>query len=332
MTAPSSATLHLPGTSRDVLAEIAVRDEDYVGYLALTRYQGLTHGQTLELTFDEFSPGPLEKGRDGLRLLLWGWTFPSDTSINVALADDPELDPLGPTLEVWTDGEWRAVSPFVGFPAGKRKGMVVELPAELSQSESLRLRLSTNLQIYWNAAALAVEPATPLPVVTDLAPRSADLHARGVSKLVRHSPDGPHLFDYDIVQADSPFRPMEGAFTRFGDVTELLRSADDRYAVMAAGDEMTVVYDASQLRPLPDGWVRRWVLFTDGWVKDADINTTASQRVEPLPYAAMDGYPDPGGHAYPDTPIHRDFLRRYQTRSLDESQFCQRPCWIPPSM
>lgn len=328
VTPPSAATLHLPDAPRDVLAELAVRDEVYVGDLALTRYQGLTVGQSLELEWSGIPPSPpLPRGESrqdvgsSLVLLLWGWTFPTDTSINVALAADPALDPFGPSLEVWKGGTWHEVSPFVGFPAGKRKGMVVELPPELSAHRPLKLRLSTNLQIYWDAVALAFEPAASAFAATHLVPRSADLHPRGVSKLVRSSPDSPHLFDYDTVRADSPFRPMAGAFTRFGDVVELLHAADDRYAVMAAGDEMTVVYDAVGLPPLPDRWVRRWVLFTDGWVKDADINTTESQSVEPLPYAAMGGYPDPDGHAVPDTPAHRDFLRRYQTRTMENPRW-----------
>ena len=211
------------------------------------------------------------------------------------------------------------MSPFIGFPAGKRKGMVVELPPELAEVGSLRLRASTNLQIYWDAAALAVSSEANVehrPVVTALRPQAADLHPRGFSRLVRHSPDDPHLFDYRTVRPDSPFRPMAGAFTRFGEVTELLQTADDRYAVLAAGDEMTIVYDVSKLPPLRNGWVRRWVLYTDGWVKDADINTPASERVEPLPYAAMGGYPDPDGNAYPDTQAHRDFLLQFQTRRI----------------
>ncbi|MDA8016608.1 MAG: FG-GAP-like repeat-containing protein [Thermoanaerobaculia bacterium] len=310
---PKGAKLYLAEESRDVRRQLAHRDEIYVGDLALTRYQGLTSGQTLELEFGDLGLGTDFAG--SLRFLLWGWTFPTDTSINVALAADPMLDPYGPELEVEVDGRWQTVAPFVGFPAGKRKGMVVDLPPELETSDGLRLRLRTNLQIYWDAAALA-RRSDSTPRITALSPVSADLHPRGFSRLVRHSPDGPHLFDYRTVRSDSPFRPMVGAFTRFGDVSELVRAADDRYAVMAAGDEMTVVYDNTNLPPLPDGWVRRWVLFTDGWVKDADINTTASQSVGPLPYSDMEGYPDPRGHAYPDTPAHRDFLRSYQTRTV----------------
>ena len=34
-----------------------------------------------------------------------------------------------------------------------------------------------------------------------------------------------------------------------------------------------------------------FILFTDGWVKDGDLNTVASQTVGPLPYHGLRGYP-----------------------------------------
>ncbi|NJL27325.1 MAG: hypothetical protein HC897_05250 [Thermoanaerobaculia bacterium] len=127
----------------------------------------------------------------------------------------------------------------------------------------------------------------------------------------------PHLFDYREVTTAPRFRDLEGFYTRYGAVDELLEKADDRYVVMNAGDEMTVVYDAAKLPPLPAGWRRDWVLATDGWVKDGDINTTASQTVEPLPYHGMNAYPNQPEHRYPDDPEHRDYLERYQTRWVE---------------
>ena len=84
---------------------------------------------------------------------------------------------------------------------------------------------------------------------------------------------------------------MRGLFTRFGPVSPLLLEADDRYVVMNAGDELTLLFDASSLPELPPGWRRDYVLHTDGWVKDGDLHTAFSQTVEPWPYHGMDGYP-----------------------------------------
>jgi hypothetical protein len=150
---------------------------------------------------------------------------------------------------------------------------------------------------------------------------AAHLHHRGYSRLYRESPSGPHLFDYDEVSTAPRFRDMQGRFTRYGPVTELLAAEDDRYAVMNAGDELTVRFGVSALPPLPPGWRRDFVLYTDGWVKDGDLHTAFSRTVEPLPYHGMSAYPDRPRHRYPETPEHREYLSTYQTREVTDRPF-----------
>jgi tetratricopeptide (TPR) repeat protein len=302
---------------RDVLSRVARRDDRHVDRLPLTRYQGLTEGHALELTFDGI---PAD---EHLRLLLWGWTFPTDSSINVALSQNPSLGPDGPRLDVLDDdGTWRTLEPFIGFPAGKRKAVVIDLTGRLPAG-SATIRIATSMQIYWDAASLAVGDPRPPARVTGLDPSTADLHYRGYSRMYRASDSGPHLYDYSQVSVGPRFRDMRGAFTRFGEVSELLQAEDDRYVVMNAGDEMTIRYDATALPDLPPGWTRSWVLYTDGWVKDADINTSRSQTVEPLPFHGQRSYPDPAASEHQSTSDHRDWLQRYQTRMVDDRPFRQ---------
>ncbi len=299
---PSQPPLHLIGErlrpvraidheGRDVLAEILRRDGVHVDRLPLDRYQGLTRGHAVELTFDGV---PRDRR---LRLLLHGWIFPTDSTINFALAQDSSRDSRPPSLELLqADGRWRLLEPSIGFPNGKRKSMVIDLTGRLPAG-SVTLRLATTMQIYWDSAALALgdpaaRPATessPLRL-TRLEPQHADLHRRGFSRLYRESASGPHLFDYRQVRIDSPFRAMAGEATAAGPVTPLLFAADNRYAIMIAGHEMTVTYDATRLPPLADGYRRDYVLYTDGWVKDADIHTAHSQTIGPLPRHGMADY------------------------------------------
>jgi cytochrome c-type biogenesis protein CcmH/NrfG len=300
---------------RDVAALIAARDGRYVSDFALARYQGTTEPHHLDLTFENVpASGPVE-------LVLWGWIFPTDTSINLALAQDPTLDPAPQRLELLQDdGTWKTLVPFLGFPNGKRKALVTDLTGQLPPGR-VTLRVASELQIYWDAAALSVGAAGFEPRVTRLDPNLADLHERGYSKLYRESADGPHLFDYRQVQTGPRFRDLAGFYTRFGEVTELLLGTDSRSVVMNAGDELTVRYDATALPRLPTGWVRDWVLATDGWVKDGDINTTAGQTVAPLPYHGMTAYPDAPGHRPPDDAEFRRYLAEYQTRWEDGGGF-----------
>ncbi len=296
---PSEAPIHLIGEQlspvrardhqgRDVLARILHRDGVHVDQLPLDRYQGLTQGHSVELTFEGV---PADRR---LRLLLHGWIFPTDSSINFALAQDSSRDPRPPSLELLqADGSWRLLEGSIGFPNGKRKSMVIDLTGRLPAG-GVTLRLATTMQIYWDRAALALgDPASggePALRITHLEPQRATLHQRGFSRLYRESTTGPHLFDYRQVRVDSPFRPMLGEATAAGPVTALLQANDDRYAILIAGHEMTLTYDATLLPPLAEGYRRDYVLFTDGWVKDADIHTAHSRTIGPLPHHGMSGY------------------------------------------
>jgi hypothetical protein len=127
---------------------------------------------------------------------------------------------------------------------------------------------------------------------------------------------GPYWFDYDTVVKDSPWRPIGGAFTRFGDVLPLLRNPDDMYVIMGPGDETTIEFDARSARSLPAGWKRDFLLYTDGWIKDSDLNTAFGTTVEPLPFHGVKAYPYASADAYPTDPQHQRYLRQFNTRVM----------------
>jgi hypothetical protein len=125
---------------------------------------------------------------------------------------------------------------------------------------------------------------------------------------------GPYWFAYDDVSKDSPWRPIEGTFTRFGDVLPLLRSPDDMYVIMGPGDEATIEFDASSATSLPPHWTRDFLLYTDGWIKDSDLNTAFGTTVEPLPFHKIQSYPASSSDGYPKDSQHVRYLREYDTR------------------
>jgi hypothetical protein len=85
---------------------------------------------------------------------------------------------------------------------------------------------------------------------------------------------------------------MEGYFTNYGEVLELLKQDDNRLVVMGSGDEMTLTFALPET-PLPAGWKRDFVLYSTGWDKDADLNTLEGQSSLPLPFKEMEAYPPP---------------------------------------
>ena len=296
----------------DWKAALLARDDHYVAPLTLTRYQGIAALHDLVLDFGNVSR------TDSVYLFLTGWIFPTDASINLALAHSKGVGPqvVFPYLEVKDRaGQWRRVAD-VSFPSGKSKTVIVNLTGKFLSSDT-RVRIRTNMEIYWDQAFVASRLPQQSATVTQLDPVAADLHYRGFSVQYRKGGRyGPQWPDYDRVSRESPWEPIVGDFTRYGDVLPLVDTSDDRYVVLAPGDETTLQFEAGRVAPLPPGWTRDFVLYTDAWLKDADRNTAAGGTVGPLPFHAMSRYPYGAEQAYPADPVHRSYIEAYNTRHV----------------
>ncbi len=252
----------------------------------------------------------------GLTLFLTGWIFPTDTSINLSLSQNPSINPAFPYLQVRdADGQWQTVINPIGIPAGKNKTICIDLTGKFL-SDDRQVKIATDMQIYWDSAFFTIGRDDVPMRITRLSPTHADLHYRGFSKMYRPTPHGPHLFDYNEVETAGQWRDLAGHYTRYGEVTSLLEEIDDMYVILNAGDEMTVEFDAEGLPPLETGWKRDFILYSDGWDKDGDINTLTSQTVAPLPFHGMSTYPYPHGEKYPETPEHLRYQLEYNTRRV----------------
>lgn len=305
--APRSAT---DERGADVLPALRKSDDVYVSNLTPTRYQGVVEPHDLVLDLGD------DAGAPASYLFLRGWIYPTDASINVALSQQSALAPSPPSLEVRdAAGRWTTAIASLGFPSGKNKTMVIDLAGKFPTADH-HVRIRTTMQIYWDQAFVAGDVAASPVKVTTLAPTHADLHARGYSRMYRKGGRyGPYWFAYDDVSTTSPWRPIAGAFTRFGDVRALLERPDDMYVVMAPGDETTLAFDASSAAAIPKGWTRDFLLYTDGWIKDSDLNTAFGTTVAPLPFHHITSYPYAPGDSYPSDAEHRRYLREYNTRA-----------------
>jgi hypothetical protein len=301
---------------RDVLATVCRRDGKYLKAFDRKLGPGWAEEHFLELDL-----GPFEASREAT-LFLTGWIYPTGTSVNVGISHKANVEaPRPPAL--WApdaQGAWHEVRPYMGFPGGKTKTIAVDL-AGVFLCDDHRLRIVTGMEIYWDEAFFTVDEADTPVEVRPLELTSADLHYRGFSRRSSDEHFGPEHYDYDDVGTEPIWPAMEGFFTRYGPVDELLDESDDLIVVLGAGDELTLDFAAPA--PPREGWKRDFLLYNVGWDKDADLNTVCGQTVEPLPFGAMSGYPYSGDDAYPDTPRHRDYLRRYQTRQQNPKRFSQ---------
>ena len=77
------------------------------------------------------------------------------------------------------NGGWRAAQSNLGFPAGRKKTVLFNLTGLFQPGIPHRVRLRTNLEIYWDHLEWAVGlPDAPVKMVR-LTPSSVDLHFRG---------------------------------------------------------------------------------------------------------------------------------------------------------
>jgi hypothetical protein len=249
-------------------------------------------------------------------LVLQGWVDWADGSTFLGAAQESRSALIFPYLQVENAaGQWQTVIEDMGMPSGKPKAIVVDLTNKFL-SRSRRIRIVTNLCVYWDEIFLSEETRRPVMKMTSVSPGTANLRYRGFSSILSGTDRAqPEQFDYEKWSAQTMWNATPGLYTRYGDVRPLLRLMDDEMVIMGSGDELQLKFDLRQLPPVARGWKRDYLLSIDGWAKDADPNTAFSNSVEPLPFHAMSSYPYPASQHYPDDPAHLHYLRQYNTRS-----------------
>jgi Flp pilus assembly protein TadD len=287
---PHKIARAMDDNGKDVTDIVSTLDGRYLDTFGRGQYQGVTRDHYVEVDLGDDAPqsGPLY-------LVLQGWMHPTDSSINVAISQGRGEPAHGLSLEV-PDGHggWLVAKPNLGFPAGRKKICLVDLTNVFRANTPRRVRLRTNLEIYWDSIAWAQGlPNTPLKTM-HLDPTTADLHYRGYSVMNQANPSSPEIPDYNQMEGSKQrWRDLVGYYTRYGDVRELLSRVDDRYVIMNSGDEMTFRF--AEQAPPATGWVRDYVIVGDGWIKDGDYNSTFGKTVLPLPYHAKNMYTTPPG-------------------------------------
>jgi Flp pilus assembly protein TadD len=294
---------------KDVLSRISRLDRQYPDDFRLERIRGYAAEHTLTMKLDE------GKQKSGARilLLLTGWTDYSWSSDNVAASQSgKEMRP--PALQVKDrSGRWRTVIENIGVPIGRPQTVAVDLTGKFL-SASREVRILTNMRIYWDQILVDTSSGSFPTQTTRLDPSVADLRWRGFSNEI--TPDGrePFGYDYERVSFTSPWKVMPGRYTREGDVRELLTDTDDVFVVSRPGDEVSLLFDATRVPELPEGWTRTFLLYADGFSKEMDINSASPNEVAPFPFHGMTRYPYAAPEAFPMTEARRALFEKYNTR------------------
>jgi len=310
---------------RDLLDQVQTRDGVFTKTYDRKLAQGLTNEHFMELDLGPWPQGNIGSEPPVVMLYLTGWMYPGCTSLSVQHSQNPEMPrPRPPFLQaVNAQGEWQEVRPFMGFPGGKTKTIAVDISDVFAKGSSdHRLRIVTNMEFYWDAAFVTISDPAVEVRETELPLMNAQLSDRGGVSFREwpESGNGPELFDYHQLVAGDKWPPIDGKFTRFGDVQPLLTARDDQLVVMHPGDEIQLEFAVPQT-PLPEGWVRDFVIYNVGWDKDCDLNTVGGESSEPLPFEAMTSYAHANGAPRPLDESYVRYLRTYQTRTRPRAPF-----------
>ncbi len=291
---------------RNVLDLLSRRDHKFAAGFAVLPYDGFAnlHALTLDL-------GPLN-AQSPLRLLMTGYVnYFSATSLYAAWQAGVKEIPPYVEAEL-PDGTWQRIAYDVGFPAGLERTIVVGLSGKLPTG-TRRIRLMTNLQIYWDQ--VLIDQSTGAEArTTEIPLASAALHFRGYPKQIDLASPGDLDYNYDLVSLTGPFQHERGSYTRMGDVTPLLKDIGDHFVVFGSGEEIRAEFDASRLPALPPHWKRDYFFYANGYVKDMDWWDASPFTVAQMPSHQMSTYPYPNPEKYPEDDASLDYQLNWNDR------------------
>src|SRR5436309_2477373 len=285
----------------------------YFGDFEMTSFKGFAKLHSLELDLgDPYRGGPL--------WLLMHGEIEYFTATGMYAADQAGIQGIAPYVEVLgPDGRWKKVIDDLGFPAGGARTMIADLSGKLRVGTK-RIRITTNLQIYWDNILISRTPQNQKARLTSVPLTRADLRFHGFPLKIEGDPPGNVKYVYEEASATGPYTRPVGAYTRYGDVRPLLSSFDDRFVVFGSGDEVALDFDPSKLPPLPKGWVRDYFFVANGYEKDMDFYAAQADVVEPLPFRGMGTYPYGAGKSFPLDEPHLNDLLNYNTRHLSGNE------------
>ncbi len=310
----------------DVLSQRDISDREtrtYIRDFTNLPFAGFANLHSLTIDIGAWSP------QRPLRLLLHGFIEYFSAS-SMYSAWQAGLSPIPPYIEAqMPDGTWQKIVADMGFPAGLPRTVTVDLTDKLPVGVT-RLRITTNLQIYWDQALVDNE-ASPLQQLdkaaathtTELPLARASLAFRGYPQQLDGRTPGDLTYNYQRMSATGPFIPHRGAYTRYGDVTPLFHVIDDKFVIFGTGEDMDLEFSAAALPTLPKGWSRDYFFYANGFVKDMDFYEARPFSVGSLPFHGMSSYPYPANEHYPTDAGHTAYQLEYNTRfesgSVDRS-------------
>ncbi len=245
------------------------------GELDLRFIGRLREPHVLTLEFEQ----PLDSTNGTPVLLADGWVeYPYSQTVFAAWQAGAKYQPASLEAER-PDGTWQMIYPQFGYPAGMPRQMA--LPMRDLPAGTRRLRLTTNLEVYWDRIRVVFAEQPENVRVREASLVAARLKKTGFPERTTYAQRRPD-FDYDRRSPYWDTKYLAGYYTAFGPVTELVEQEDDALAIVGPGEEIHLEFEAVA-EPAEAGWNRYFVLEARGYAKDMDLYTGDGETVGPLP-------------------------------------------------
>ena len=139
------------------------------------------------------------------------------------------------------DGKWRTVAAEFGYPAGMPRTMTLPLPDLPAGTDALRL--SSNMEIYWDRLRVVMEEPLPIAMPPARRPLAARVGRTGFAKRTTGPQRVPH-YEYEARAPYWDAKYQRGFYTSFGEAVELISDIDSTVAIIGSGEEIHLEFRA----------------------------------------------------------------------------------------
>ncbi len=267
----------------------------------------------VELDFGQLNP-------EYSKLVIDGWSI-------YQLAREKK-DTIMPYVEVLdVSGAWVKVNDF-GFVSGDLKTIAVDLANKfLSDDHRVRIHFGYNQVSATLLDRIRLDDSAPIDFdINSVSLAEAELYHGGLDSYEYANEDHRVQNVQDINQKDIEGFYFFGNFTKYGDVKELLGTADDMFVIFRHGDALDVSFP--DLATPKVGYERTPVLYADIFYKIFYEDKSGKygqakdpMSIYPLPFKGMSQYPyDTAIENYPNDSLHNQYLDNWNTRVCEENK------------
>ena len=237
-------------------------DDRFIGLLAAE--------QALTLEFAD----PL--ATEGATLVADGWIeYPYSQTSFAAWQAGAGYQPA--TVDARVDGVWHTVAEAFGYPAGMPRTLALPLSGLPPGADALRI--SSNMEIYWDRLRIVWEEPLADVATAVLTPTTARVARSGFARRSTGLQRVPH-YDYDDRPPYWDAKTPRGSYTAFGDASQLVNERDGALAIIGSGEEVHLEFVAP---PPATDRDRHIAIEFHGWAKDMDLYTRDGHTLGPLP-------------------------------------------------